>query len=214
MNSLLSRYLDGELDEEEAREFLDDLERDPELARELARTERLLAVGRSMVDESAPDDFTDTLMKRIAEDEVRDKKHTPTAARRVWLRPLAAAAVLALAFFGGMQAGLDSDPAPPTQTVTATSSAPSLHSVRLVYVPPQEDRPQQVYVAGDFNDWRRDATPLSQVDGVWTTTLVLPSGDYEYMFVEDDERWVTDPLATRTRADGFGGNNAVLDVGA
>jgi hypothetical protein len=42
--------------------------------------------------------------------------------------------------------------------------------------------------------------------------LALPPGDYEYMFVVDDGQWVTDPLAVETRDDGFGGQNAVLEV--
>jgi len=47
---------------------------------------------------------------------------------------------------------------------------------------------------------------------VWSTIVVLAPGSYEYMFIENGERWVTDPLAARTRDDGFGSKNAVLDV--
>jgi hypothetical protein len=32
------------------------------------------------------------------------------------------------------------------------------------------------------------------------------------MFVEDSLHWVTDPLALQTRDDGFGNENAVLDL--
>jgi hypothetical protein len=32
------------------------------------------------------------------------------------------------------------------------------------------------------------------------------------MFIEDGQRWVTDPLAAQTRDDGFGRENAVLDL--
>ena len=53
---------------------------------------------------------------------------------------------------------------------------------------------------------------LQKQNGVWVTMLVLAPGTYEYMFVEDEEQWMTDPLALRTRDDGFGGLNAVLDV--
>ena len=67
-------------------------------------------------------------------------------------------------------------------------------------------------VAGSFNNWNPDNTPLLRQNGAWSTILVLPPGSYEYMFVEDGERWVTDPLAVQTRDDGFGGANAVIDV--
>lgn len=213
MNSMLARYLDGELEAEEAREFLDALERDPELATELRRTERLLAAGRAMTDTSVPEGFTEAVMERVAEDDVAPRPATPVARRWAWMRPLAAAAVLALVFLGGLRLGGDRTEPLGDPTAGATAIGPQLHSVRLVYVP-SGDRPvDEVHVAGDFNAWDRGNTPLRRVDGVWTTTLVLPPGDYEYMFVENGERWVTDPLAARTRADGFGGSNAVLDVG-
>ena len=48
--------------------------------------------------------------------------------------------------------------------------------------------------------------------GVWVVPLLLPPETYEYMFVEDGQRWVTDPLAVQTRDDGFGTENAVLDL--
>ena len=198
MNTLLSRYLEGELDEQEAREFLEALERDPHLARELRQTERILAAGRLLVDESLPPGFTAELMDRL-EPPAEARRATAVPLGR-WLRPVAAAAVLALAFLGGMRVGPDS----PAPDPVAEVSTPALHSVRLVYVPPADQDVRQVHVAGDFNGWSETTTPLRQVDGVWTATLVLPPGDYEYMFVENGKRWVTDPLASRTRADGLG----------
>jgi 1,4-alpha-glucan branching enzyme len=48
--------------------------------------------------------------------------------------------------------------------------------------------------------------------GVWTVELPLaPGRRYEYMFVVDG-RWVTDPTAPASVDDGFGGQNAVLDL--
>ena len=71
-----------------------------------------------------------------------------------------------------------------------------------------------VAVAGDFNGWRIDATALEDGDGdgVWRATIGLSPGRYEYMFVIDGERWVTDPRATARRQDGFGNVNAVLEL--
>jgi hypothetical protein len=50
-------------------------------------------------------------------------------------------------------------------------------------------------------------------NGRWVTSLILPPDNYEYMFVVDDDTWVTDPLALTTRDDGFGSRNAVLALG-
>ena len=49
----------------------------------------------------------------------------------------------------------------------------------------------------------------SSADGVFTGTLELPPGDYEYMFVVDG-KWMTDPAAGERRDDGFGRQNSLL----
>jgi len=71
-----------------------------------------------------------------------------------------------------------------------------------------------VHVAGSFNDWRSGTIPLQDPDhdGVWRAAVVLPAGAYEYMFVVDGERWVTDHLADRTVEDDFGRENSVVIV--
>jgi hypothetical protein len=73
-----------------------------------------------------------------------------------------------------------------------------------------------VEVVGSFNDWRRGALPLhdDDHDGIWHGAVVLPTGQHEYMFVVDGERWVADPLAGRYVDDGFGAGrqNALLIV--
>jgi len=73
---------------------------------------------------------------------------------------------------------------------------------------------RSVHVVGTFNDWRRGTIALEDVrhDGVWTATVVLPTGTYEYMFVVDGERWVPDHLADRLVADDFGRENSVVIV--
>jgi len=45
-----------------------------------------------------------------------------------------------------------------------------------------------VYISGDFNGWAGDANALSDEDedGVWTTTLPLPTGPIEYKFTLDN----------------------------
>jgi 1,4-alpha-glucan branching enzyme len=61
-----------------------------------------------------------------------------------------------------------------------------------------EDKPAKVTVAGSFNGWNKDASPLEKANGhVWKGTFTLPEGQYTYKFVVDGERYLTDPRATK-----------------
>ena len=86
------------------------------------------------------------------------------------------------------------------------SSSPPVH---LEYTHPTATA---VCVAGTFNDWRPEATPMISLgDGRWIKDLTLPRGVYEYRIVADGE-WMTDPLARETNPNPFGGLNSVLKV--
>ncbi|MCK4309023.1 MAG: isoamylase early set domain-containing protein, partial [Candidatus Atribacteria bacterium] len=71
-----------------------------------------------------------------------------------------------------------------------------------------------VAIAGDFNGWNPQANILkdSDGDGIWTGTLKLEAGRYEYMFVLDGEKWFPDPNALHYVKDGFGNKNAILEI--
>jgi 1,4-alpha-glucan branching enzyme len=82
--------------------------------------------------------------------------------------------------------------------------------VRLVVVQPEA---RTVEAAGDFNGWNPALTPLEQTsNGAWTVTIPLQPGRYEYMYVVDGQRWIVDPFAAEQNDDGFGSQNAVLEV--
>ena len=71
---------------------------------------------------------------------------------------------------------------------------------------------QSVTITGNFNGWDPQGLPLRRAgNGLWTLTIPLKPGRYEYMY-RVDGRWVTDPLAAEFSPDGFGDENAVLDV--
>jgi 1,4-alpha-glucan branching enzyme len=71
-----------------------------------------------------------------------------------------------------------------------------------------------VSVAGTFNDWRPDATPMIPMgEGRWAKELALPPGTYEYCVVVDGA-WLPDPLAKDTVPNPFGGLNSVVRVAA
>jgi hypothetical protein len=71
---------------------------------------------------------------------------------------------------------------------------------------------REVCLAGDFNRWRVCEAPLERVgEDVWSVSLDLPPGRYEYMFVVDG-KWMTDPHAANHVDDGFGNRNALLII--
>ena len=205
---LVKRLLDGELS-------LSDLP--PELRGEGAEALGLLgAVDRAPVALSAA--FETRVMA-----EVRRRARSPI--RRVWrglveprdielrlrVRPwvvwgaaLATAAAVALLLTRPPQA---SEGARPVRVAAGDSVY-----VRFVLYAPTARR---VAVAGTFNQWDQNASPLARVGagGVWTITLALPQGHHQYAFVVDGAQWVPDPAAPGVD-DGFGRRNSMVAVTA
>jgi 1,4-alpha-glucan branching enzyme len=71
---------------------------------------------------------------------------------------------------------------------------------------------ESVAIAGSFNDWQPNATPMIALgQGRWAKDLALPPGGYEYCLVVDGQ-WMPDPLATETVPNPFGGLNAIRRV--
>jgi chromosome partitioning protein len=72
---------------------------------------------------------------------------------------------------------------------------------------------ESVLLAGDFNGWRPEATPLKRVDhqGRWEVELPLEGGLYSYRYVVDG-RWQQDPYNTRMNTNPFGEFNSVVEV--
>ena len=92
---------------------------------------------------------------------------------------------------------------------------PRTHEQRvLVHFQIHAPGAQRVELVGDFNNWTPGAIRLHGPDasGHWTTDIELPEGRYEYQFLVNGKTWVTDPNAPTHRPDGFGRENAVMDV--
>jgi len=71
---------------------------------------------------------------------------------------------------------------------------------------------KKVFVAGSFNDWKPEQTPLVAAgNGRWTRALKVAPGRYEYLFVVDGQ-WLPDPNARQSVENPFGGRNSVLMV--
>ncbi|MEA2735225.1 MAG: cyclomaltodextrinase / maltogenic alpha-amylase / neopullulanase, partial [Humisphaera sp.] len=80
-----------------------------------------------------------------------------------------------------------------------------------------DGQPRSVHVAGDFNGWSRDATPMTRGgDNVWAARAKLTEGVHLYKFVVDGDRWINDPNADKSLEadDGHGGKNSGVLVGA
>lgn len=69
-----------------------------------------------------------------------------------------------------------------------------------------------VYLAGSFNGWNTNATPMvDDGSGNWTVILPLGPGQHAYKFVVDGG-WITDTDNTNTKDDGYGGVNSVVEI--
>jgi len=81
--------------------------------------------------------------------------------------------------------------------------------VSLQFVNPTATK---VCVAGSFNGWKPEATPLTRTaNGQWIGDLTVKPGRHEYLFVVDGQ-WIPDPKARETVPNPFGGRNSVLVV--
>lgn len=100
-------------------------------------------------------------------------------------------------------------------TRTRQSNPPCQVSTRHVHVEFVDPVAESVCIAGTFNDWRPEVTPMIHLGASrWVKDLALPPGDYEYCLVLDGSKWVPDPQASETVPNPFGGLNAVLRVAA
>ncbi|HUS09861.1 MAG TPA: alpha/beta fold hydrolase [Pyrinomonadaceae bacterium] len=89
-----------------------------------------------------------------------------------------------------------------------TTTSPASITFRL------QDHPnaKSVALAGTFNNWDIQSTPMSRKGADWSVTIKLPPGTYQYKFVVDKNRWTVDPQNSKTKDDGEGHMNSVLDV--
>jgi len=70
----------------------------------------------------------------------------------------------------------------------------------------------QVFLAGSFNNWSANATPMKKDEaGYWTVVLQLSPGKHEYKFVVDGA-WITDLDNPNSKPDPYGGMNSVVEI--
>lgn len=83
-----------------------------------------------------------------------------------------------------------------------------------LFVQPDGEAVGPIYVAGDFNGWSAERTPLQRNEqlGVWEACLSLPPGRYAYRLVADG-RWYADPHNDRAEPGPNGQLNSIVEVG-
>jgi len=72
---------------------------------------------------------------------------------------------------------------------------------------------ENVYLCGDFNNWKpASLRMIGHPDvGLWEKRLTLSPGRYEYKFIVDG-KWVHDPDARENIPNIFGSLNSVVEV--
>ncbi|HSB06551.1 MAG TPA: glycogen-binding domain-containing protein [Thermodesulfobacteriota bacterium] len=70
----------------------------------------------------------------------------------------------------------------------------------------------EVAVVGTFNGWKPNGYEMqfNPEKKIWSLTVRLPEGRYEYAFLVNGQRVVPDPEATLYQDDGFGNENSVM----
>jgi hypothetical protein len=100
-------------------------------------------------------------------------------------------------------------PVAPAPKPAQPRPAPRSNHICLELVKPEA---KSVFVAGSFNEWQPDKTPLLPAgNGRWVGDLSIKPGRHEYLFVVDGQ-WLPDPNAKETVSNPFGGQNSVLVV--
>ena len=73
------------------------------------------------------------------------------------------------------------------------------------------EKGKAVYVAGEFNKWDPTAKKMAYKAGVYTATVKLAAGTYQYKFVIDGT-WCADPENVNSVANDQGTFNSVIEV--
>ena len=223
---LLNPYIDQALDAESTQNVEEHLKSCPTCQDEYLRLKEMVASLNFLLQVSTPQNLTQNIMAKISQEEIQIQSSwidhlkrqisIPSLSfppsllsfPRKWesifsFRLVGLAAAAALIMFFAFTFIFN------TPDISPICSAEVKFSLRI-----SDTKTHTVAIAGDFNGWNPQANLLedSEGDGVWTGTLKLEPGRYEYMFVMDGEKWFPDPNALRYVKDGFGNKNAILEI--
>jgi hypothetical protein len=74
---------------------------------------------------------------------------------------------------------------------------------------PGFEKAKKVYVAGNFNGWRKNATVMKLVNGVWMANVYLPQGKNLYKFIVDG-KWIIDPNNNLWENNEYNDGNSII----
>jgi len=210
IKKLINPYIDQILQAETAQQVEEHLKSCPICREEYQRLKKMITYLNSLSEVNAPKNFNQNIMAKISKEKIQVRTSWTDQVRRWDFAPrfsfrlaggiaLTTAVIVFLAF-----TFIFNQP-----DIIPECLAEVQFSIRL-----SEEKFQTVAIAGDFNQWNSQSNSLEDHDGdgIWTATLKLPPGRYEYMFVIDGEKWVPDPNANRFVKDGFGNKNAILEI--
>ena len=220
---LIQRFLDQDLAPEERVQFLETIDADPRLRRQWLNFEMVVAEAGRLPKIAPSSQFTARVLAKLDAtpkgffDRLVELFTVPHTLEWNLTGALATACVMVVAVVGLMRFAPErivEVPVPVAGSQAQTASFTPVQEpkvfVRLVLLQPGA---RSVSVAGDFNGWNPGQTKLEPSEGgLWTATIALKPGRYQYMFVIDGKQWIADPFAADGTGDGFGSQNAVLDV--
>ena len=206
---LLNPYIDQALDAGTAQQVEEHLKSCSACREEYLKLKQVVSALNSISSQPAPVDFTQNIMAKISQKEIQiqsswiDYLKKQISFPQLSFRLVGAAAAAALVVFFALTFIFNT---PDTYPIC---SAEVKFSLKI-----NDNEAHTVAIAGDFNGWDPQANLLEdpEGDGIWTGTLKLEPGRYEYMFVLDGEKWFPDPNALRYVKDGFGNKNAILEI--
>jgi hypothetical protein len=238
---LLFDFLDGEASPEEELFLKKKCQIDPELAKEKESLEEVFSLLRRSDKISTSPSFTEKVMTRVElmnriegiegveQIEKIDKKPMRLSKKiMLWIRsPLDIhitwgvkwAFVFSLVLFMYIAVSWQNfrlrqvslQVSNLEKVITDTRNQPVL--TRFIFYHPKA---KSVYLVGNFNNWQAEENSrlvnMPDGEGIWLITIPLQPGEYEYMFLVDGDKWVTDPCAMDFQSDGFGHKNSIVEV--
>jgi len=212
IKKLLNPYIDKTLDTAIAQQVDGHLKSCSVCREEHLKLKKIVSALNSISTQpapAAPPDFTENLMAKISQKEIQirsswmDRLKKQVSIPQLSFRLVGSAAAAALVVFFAFTFIFN------TPDTSLICSAEVQFSLRI-----GDNKAHTVAIAGDFNGWNPQANTLEDPEGddIWTATLNLEPGRYEYMFVLDGEKWFPDPNALRYVKDGFGNKNAILEI--
>lgn len=211
IKKLLNPYIEQALDADTAQQVEEHLKSCSACNKEYQSLKEIITSLNSLSPQPAPGTFTQNIMAKISQKEIqiqtswmdRIKNKKRISIPRFSFRLVGAAAAATLIVFFAFTFVFN------TPDTSPICSAEVQFSLKI-----NDGKAHTVAIAGDFNGWNPQANILKdpEGDGIWTGTLKLEPGRYEYMFVLDGEKWLPDPNALRYVKDGFGNKNAILEI--